>query len=89
MVLSPDHSLVTFRDLVAQTTLVYRLSPMGASLVVEVPELLASLGLSNTALYNMKRTDAGSELWRYGFKGAAPEKVQVFPQELNIVQIIF
>ena len=89
VVLSPDHSLVAFRDLAAQTTLVYRLSPMGASLVVEVPELLASVGLSNTALYNMKRTDAGSELWHYGFKGGVAEKVRVFPKELNLVQIIF
>ena len=86
---SPDRTLIAFRDLVTRSTSIYQLDADSLKLVMEMSEHFQSPTLSNTALYDVKGTPTGAEVWKYPFDGSSAEMIHVFPRELAITDIVF
>lgn len=86
---SPDRTLIGLRDPIAKATLVYRVHETELLLVREVPEVLFSPALSNDALYDLKGTQTGGEVWKYAFDGGEPVRIHTFPTSLVISRIVF
>lgn len=86
---SPDRSLIAFSDPVTATTVVYRVGEQELAQVTELPGLMFSMALSDHALYEVKGTQAGADIWRYLFDGSTPVKIHTFPVELAVGRLTF
>lgn len=86
---SPDRSLISFSDVVKKVTYVYRLKDSELSLILETPEILIRPALSNTALYEIKNKENGSEIWKYDFGVSKPQLIHTIPRSLGLNRIVF
>lgn len=90
VLVSPDRTLIAFRDPTTSATLVYRVGETSLVLVREVSEFLVSPALSNDALYDVRGTRSGGEVWKYVFiSSAEPKRIYTFPVALAVTRIVF
>ena len=86
---SPDRTLIAFRDPVEEATYVYRVHESGLLLMRHIPELLNSPALSNDALYDLRGTTEGGEVWKHELKAGEPQLIFVFSKQVPINRIVF
>jgi hypothetical protein len=86
---SPDRSLIAFADTSRKVTAVYRIKDSSVELVFETTSILIKPALSDTALYDMKATEHGSEIWKYDFGVSEPQLIHTIPRSLGLNRIVF
>lgn len=87
--ISPDRTLVAFTDPVKKVTDVYTMKGTEPTLVMEIPEILISPALSNDALYALKATKRGGEVWKYALSKSKGTQIHIFPRSLGVGRIVF
>ncbi|MEK7494258.1 MAG: hypothetical protein AAB519_00310 [Patescibacteria group bacterium] len=86
---SPDRKAIAFYDPSVEATVIYRVDGDKLSFIREIPQILVSPSFSNTALYDLRGADAGTEVWKYDFEGTEARKIHIFPRALSISRIAF
>ncbi len=86
---SPDRALFAFTDPIKEKTYVYKNNGSSVDLVMEIPEIVFSPALSNDALYGVKGTAQGGEVWKYPLGISKAQLVHRFPWSLAISRIVF
>lgn len=81
---SPDRSLVMWADEANAASIVARISPTSYEHKGIIPHP-ANLALFNTAVYELRPSGAGMQLWRHGIDGENPHVVATLPERLRTI----
>jgi hypothetical protein len=84
---SSDRTLVTMTDRVAGKTYVLRVSPSSAETVAEFDVAIVPAALTESALYELRNTTSGVDLWRHTLDGSSEKKVTSFPDTFRVSAI--
>jgi len=84
---SSDRTLVTMTDRVAGKTYVLRVSPSSAETVAEFDVAIVPAALTESALYELRNTTSGVDLWRHALDGSSEKKVTSFPDTFRVSAI--